>query len=96
MMKKGFLNEVKTLLNIDLPPNAPVFTCIGYKELIAFINKEYDLNEAIKLTTISTNRLVRHQNNWFKQEDERIVWFNYSNNSIETQKQVMTKVWSFL
>ena len=96
MMKKGFLNEVKTLLNIDLPSNAPVFTCIGYKELIAFINKEYDLNEAIKRTTISTNRLVRHQNNWFKQEDERIVWFNYSNNSIETQKQVMTKVWSFL
>ena len=60
---------VKTLLNFDLPPNAPVFTCIGYKELIAFINREYDLNEAIKRTTISTNRLVRHQNNWFKQED---------------------------
>ena len=96
MMKIGFLDEVKTLLNLDLPPTAPVFTCIGYKELIAFINEEYDLNEAIKRTTISTNRLVRHQNNWFKQEDERIVWFNYSNNSIETQKRVMNKVWSFL
>jgi len=57
--------------------------------MIGHIDGKYDLEEAIRLTTVATNRLVRHQNNWFKQDDPRINWFDMTTDPLQTAKSIL-------
>lgn len=79
MLLDGFLEEVKTLIDKGYDASLQSMSSIGYKEFIKFIDGEWSKDEAIKKTIISTNKLIRHQNNWFKQSDPRIDWFDFNN-----------------
>ncbi|MBA32088.1 MAG: tRNA (adenosine(37)-N6)-dimethylallyltransferase MiaA [Chloroflexi bacterium] len=79
MLSDGFLEEIKTLLSNGYDNSLQSMSSIGYKEFIKFIDGEWSKEEAIKKTIISTNKLIRHQNNWFKQSDPRIDWFDFNN-----------------
>ena len=57
--------------------------------MIAHLGGEYDLDEAVRLTAVATNRLIRHQNNWFKQDDPRIQWFDMTENPGEQVKSIL-------
>jgi tRNA A37 N6-isopentenylltransferase MiaA len=44
---------------------------------------EQTLDAARESTIHATNRLLRHQNNWFKQPDERIKWVDVTDGVLE-------------
>ncbi|MBC62862.1 MAG: tRNA (adenosine(37)-N6)-dimethylallyltransferase MiaA [Chloroflexi bacterium] len=76
MVNDGFIKEINTLLAKGYDSSLQSMSSIGYKEFINYVNGEYSKEEAIEKTIISTNRLIRNQNNWFKQSDDRICWIN--------------------
>ena len=79
MLKSGWVEEVKNNMNQGIKPNSPAMLSIGYREILDFINKKVDENELEEKIYISTRKLMRHQDNWFKKTDKRIKWINFEN-----------------
>ena len=48
---------------------------VGYKELFAYFDGEYDLNRAIELIQQNTRHYAKRQLTWFRR-DEKIHWLN--------------------
>ena len=79
MLKSGWVEEVKNNINQGVKHNSPAMLSIGYREVLDFINKKVDEEELEEKIYISTRKLMRHQDNWFKKTDKRIKWINFEN-----------------
>ena len=79
MLKSGWVEEVKNNMNQGIKPDSPAMLSIGYREVLDFINKKVDEDELEEKIYISTRKLMRHQDNWFKKSDKRIKWINFEN-----------------
>ena len=66
MLERGLIREVQTLLNHGVSSTLPAFSSIGYREVVPYINGEQSLAETAAAIRHSSNRLVRHQQTWFR------------------------------
>jgi tRNA dimethylallyltransferase len=74
MMERHFLDEVATLLS-KYPKNCRAFNSLGYKQLIAYMEGEYSLQDALSLIKRDTRRFAKRQLTWFNR-DKRIRWYS--------------------
>lgn len=76
MVESGWIDEIKILTDrfggYDRLPMT-VTEGIGYSELIAYINGDYDLEACIEKIVISTRQFAKRQLTWFK-ADSRVMW----------------------
>ena len=72
-MADGFLDEVRTLAEVPISRTAS--QALGYKELLAHLNGEMTLDEALDLAVVRTRRFARRQERWFCR-DPRIHWLD--------------------
>lgn len=77
IMEAGLLQELKDLLASGLTYDNISMKGIGYKELIGFLNGEYDLDHAVWLIKRNTRRYAKRQLTWFKRY-KNIYWKNLS------------------
>jgi tRNA dimethylallyltransferase len=56
---------------------------IGYREVLDYINGDCTNEELEEKIYLSTRKLMRHQDNWFKKSDKRIKWVNFENSFSE-------------
>ena len=70
MMKQGFLDEVKNLLERGYPSTLKSMQALGYKHLCEHIENDLPIYEAIEKTKTDTRRFAKRQQNWFKNEAE--------------------------
>ena len=75
MLDAGWLNEVRTLRSQGIDTSQPAMYSIGYREIMRHIDGELKLDTAKESVVRATVRLVDNQENWFKQNDDRIAWF---------------------
>jgi tRNA dimethylallyltransferase len=75
MMKSGFVEEVRRLLDHGYSPKLPTLTAIGYAEIVSYIQGELSLDEAIVIMKRRTRIFIRRQANWFKENNSQIHWF---------------------
>ena len=75
MIDAGWVDEVRTLLDIGYRPELPAFSSVGYREIAEHLAGEITLNDAIAQAKFATNRLARNQGTWFKANDNRIIWY---------------------
>jgi len=75
MFARGFLDEVRALLDQGYAPSLPSLSAIGYREAVAVLQNKMTLDEAITQMKRLTRVFVRRQSNWFKLEDLNIKWF---------------------
>ena len=75
MMDAGWLDEVETLLSLDVAKEASSMSAIGYAQLAEFLRGEVGLDEALAETRRLTRQFIRRQANWFKLDDPSILWF---------------------
>jgi len=82
MIEEGLVNETNKLLN-KYDNTLPSINTIGYQEIISYLIKEIDLNQAIDLIKTHTRQYAKRQMTWFKR-DKRINWieFNWEAESI--------------
>lgn len=83
LMDMGLLDEVRSLVDMGLGFDDISMKGIGYKEIIGYLNGEYDLNEAVRLIKRNTRHFAKRQMTWFRRYDD-MKWFNVSEYSTES------------
>ena len=83
MVRRGFVDEVRSLLGMGYARTLPSMSSIGYGEMCAHLAGEMDLATAVARTKTGTHRLARHQNSWFKAGDPRIHWVQPGERGVE-------------
>ena len=73
-MADGFLDEVRRLA-AGPPLSHTAAQALGYRELLAHLAGETDLDEALDLAVTRTRQLARRQRAWFRR-DPRITWLD--------------------
>ena len=76
MMANGFEDEVRALVNQGFDLELPAMSAIGYKQIGMAISGKISFEEAIKQIQKLTRQFVRRQDNWFKETDPEIHWFD--------------------
>ncbi len=69
----GFLDEVRALAARPAGLSRTARQALGYKELLAHLDGELDLDAAVDLAVRRTRRFARRQRAWFR-KDHRIRW----------------------
>ncbi len=73
MMADGLVDEVKTLLDAGIPPDATAMQAIGYKEIVRALAGEYSMDEAVRLIQQGSRRYAKRQRTWFRR-NPAISW----------------------
>lgn len=76
MMENGLLEEAKEL---HLYKHLNALNTVGYKELIKYLDKEWDLPFAVSEIKKNTRRFAKRQVTWFKRNKDT-KWFDYNYN----------------
>ncbi|MBQ9355730.1 MAG: tRNA (adenosine(37)-N6)-dimethylallyltransferase MiaA [Prevotella sp.] len=72
MMDQGLLDEASSLLPMR---HLNALNTVGYKEIFAFLDGTWTLDEAVERMKGNTRRYARKQLTWFK-KDEEMKWFS--------------------
>lgn len=73
MMADGLLEEVKKLAAKGYTRDLVSMQGLGYKELLAYLDKEYTLEEAVEVLKRDTRHFAKRQITWFKREKD-VIW----------------------
>ncbi|WP_309086048.1 tRNA (adenosine(37)-N6)-dimethylallyltransferase MiaA [Chelativorans sp.] len=68
MLEAGALDEVRTLLRLNLPPSMPAMKAIGVRELSAVVAGELSLEEAAERAKAATRQYAKRQMTWFRHQ----------------------------
>lgn len=75
MFDRGFVDEVRTLIDAGLTPDSTAGRAIGYAQVLDYLAEKCSLEEAVESTVTGTRRYVRRQRSWFNR-DKRIAWID--------------------
>ena len=78
----GFVDEVAALAARDRPLSRTASQALGYRELLAHVRGDMELDEAIDLAITRTRQFAVRQERWFRR-DPRIVWVDAEANPLE-------------
>ncbi len=70
MMERGLLEETRALLAADPPPGRTARQALGYRELIAHLEEQLPLDEAVELIKVRTRQFAKRQHTWFRNLEE--------------------------
>ncbi len=90
-MAAGFLDEVRTLLDRPGGLSRTARQALGYRELIAHLNGERSLDEALDEARRRTRRFARRQQRWFGR-DPRIHWIDIDRDRPASDPSVLDEV----
>ncbi|UCG55069.1 MAG: tRNA (adenosine(37)-N6)-dimethylallyltransferase MiaA [Dehalococcoidia bacterium] len=93
MVERGFVEEVKGLLNKGYSLNLPSMSSIGYRQIGDFLKGRTTLESAIQKIKFESHRLVRQQYNWFRLKDDRINWYDMQK---RVEPEIMELVGSYV
>ncbi|WP_129597137.1 tRNA (adenosine(37)-N6)-dimethylallyltransferase MiaA [Anaerophilus nitritogenes] len=90
LFEMGLVDEVKSLVDLGLDEEDISMKGLGYKEIIKYLKKEYDLEEAIRIIKRDTRRFAKRQITWFKRYDQ-IKWFfiNEDTSTYELENEIL-------
>lgn len=84
MLEKGFVQEVKQLKQRpDLHADLPSIRCVGYRQVWAHLNGDYDLPEAREKAIAATRQLAKRQITWLRAQPDRTRIDCMANNAVE-------------
>lgn len=75
MLELGLIDEVKKLLSLGCKKDMVSMQGLGYKEIIAYLEDELSLEEAIYILKRDTRHFAKRQLTWFKREKE-VIWID--------------------
>jgi len=93
MFEAGLVQEIELLCENGCTGNEKPFESLGYRQALAFIRGETDLERAIYLTQMETRHYAKRQWTWFRRDPE-IHWlsgFGYSLPIIEQGSQIVRR-----
>jgi len=73
MVGRGWIDEITSMLDQGIGPEAPAFQAIGYRQLIRHLSGQGSLDEALDDIIRATRRYAKRQMTWFRKERD-IHW----------------------
>lgn len=95
MMKAGLEEEIRSLMDMGLTGDMISMKGIGYKEIIACINGEYDLETAVDLVKRNSRRYAKRQLTWFRRYED-MHWINVSEGKEAALNQMICLIDGFV
>jgi tRNA dimethylallyltransferase len=86
MLQRGWLEEVRGLMDGGLPSDAKPFAFIGYRELCAVLRGEMKVEEARESIQQATRRYAKRQMTWFRRE-QGVHWLTGFGGDAQLQEQ---------
>lgn len=77
MIEQGLVEEVKQLKQLGCHREMVSMQGLGYKEILAYLEGEYTLEQAVYIIKRETRHFAKRQLTWFKRERE-VCWWNKS------------------
>lgn len=77
MMEQGLLDEVKALKKKGYSRDMVSMQGLGYKELLAYLDGECSLEEAVYIIKRDTRHFAKRQLTWFRRERD-VIWVDKS------------------
>ena len=68
MIRQGLLDEVRELERLGLRESSTASQAIGYREMLAYFDGQYDFEHAIELIKRNTRRYAKRQLSWLKRD----------------------------
>lgn len=86
MLEEGLVDEVKELLAMGCKRDSTAMQGLGYKEIIAYLEGEISLEEAVYIIKRDTRHFAKRQLTWFRREKD-VIWiekdqFAYDDNKM--------------
>lgn len=78
MLEDGLVAEVQALKERGLKKGMVSMQGLGYKEILAYLDGEYDLERAVYLIKRDTRHFAKRQLTWFKRE-KNVIWVDRRN-----------------
>lgn len=85
MMEQGLLDEVKALKQMGYTRDMVSMQGLGYKELLAYLDGECSLEEAVYIIKRDTRHFAKRQLTWFRRERD-VIWVDKSAFDYDDQK----------
>ena len=85
MLAEGLVAEVEALKKRGCTRKLVSMQGLGYKEILAYLDGEYSLEEAIYRIKRDTRHFAKRQITWFKREKE-VIWINKPDFSYDDDK----------
>lgn len=73
MMEQGLLAEVESLIKMNIRKDSTAMQAIGYKELVAYLDGECTLAQAVETIKQESRRYAKRQLTWFRRNKD-IKW----------------------
>lgn len=94
MVEKGLIDEVKRLKAMGYTQDMVSMKGIGYKEILAYLDGQYSLDEAIEKVKLESRRFAKRQLTWFRREKDTI-WIDKNEYSYDDNK-ILSKIQEIL
>lgn len=96
MMEEGLLDEVSSLRSAGLlREDTTAAQAIGYKELIAYLEGECTLDEAVDLLKLSTRRYAKRQLTWFRHnEGAKRLYVDREDGKMKLQDELLAELYA--
>jgi tRNA dimethylallyltransferase len=88
---EGLVEEVRRLLNEDVPPNSSALGAHGYRRVVEFLNGERDLASAVEQTKLDVRHYAKRQVTWFRREPG-VEWIEGFGDHAEVQQRVFERL----
>lgn len=88
LMEQGLESEIRNLIGMEISADDISMKGIGYKEMLSYINGEYDLDTAVELIKRNSRRFAKRQLTWFRKYDD-MTWINLSHKSLEEAIEIV-------
>ena len=75
MVEQGLVDEVKRLQEMGFHREMVSMQGLGYKEILAYLEGEITLSEAIYIVKKETRHFAKRQLTWFRRERD-VQWFD--------------------
>ncbi len=91
MLATGLIEETQELLDQGYSPQLPPLSAIGYRQVVQYLNDQISLEEVVKIMKRKTRKFVRHQANWFSEDDPNIHWVDAGPDAAEKMEALIQK-----
>lgn len=86
MLEEGLVEEVRGLAAKGYSGDLVSMQGLGYKEILAYLNSEYSLEQAVEVLKRDTRHFAKRQLTWFKREKD-VVWVD--KDKFRTEEEIL-------
>jgi len=80
MLSMGLENEVRSLLDMGVPPGATAMQAIGYKEMVRVVAGELSRSDAVEKIQMESRRYAKRQLTWLRRDPD-VKWITWDRTS---------------